>query len=117
MSSSENRNCKANKAARKALPPSKPLTGPRVTVLPSVESGELTSGPDEVPMTLCRGITPVTNKPRSNNVEALMTLVRNGADVSLPCKLPWANGRTAEGLAELEGQRAALSYLRRLRVK
>ena len=42
-------------------------------------------------------------------------LVKNGADVSLPCKLPWANGRTAEGLAELEGQHAALAYLRSVR--
>lgn len=49
---------------------------------------------------------------RANNVEALKILIENGADVSLPCKLPWAGGRTAEGLAELEGQRAALEYLR-----
>lgn len=54
---------------------------------------------------------------RSNNVAALKVLVRNGADVSLRCKLKWANGRTAEGLAELENQRAALAYLRGLHAR
>ena len=49
-----------------------------------------------------------------NNVAALEVLVKNGADVSLPCKLPWAGGRTAEGIAELEKKRAALTYLRGL---
>jgi ankyrin repeat protein len=52
---------------------------------------------------------------RANNVESLKVLVKNGANVSLKCKLPWAEGRTAEGLAELEKQRAALAYLRGLR--
>ncbi len=52
---------------------------------------------------------------RDNNVAALKVLVKNGADVSLPCKLKWAAGRTAEGLAELEQRRAALAYLRELR--
>jgi len=52
---------------------------------------------------------------RSNNVEALKVLVENGADVSLPCRLRWADGRTAEGLAELEGRRKALAYLQRVR--
>jgi len=54
---------------------------------------------------------------RSNNVSALKVLVMNGADVSLPCKLTWAGKRTAEGLAELEKQRAALAYLRGLRTR
>lgn len=52
---------------------------------------------------------------RSNNVTALKVLVRNGADVSLPCKLKWAGGRTAEGLAEMEKRRAALGFFRGLR--
>jgi ankyrin repeat protein len=52
---------------------------------------------------------------RANNVEALKVLIENGAVVSLPCRLPWASGRTAEGLAELEGWRAALAYLRSVR--
>ena len=54
---------------------------------------------------------------RSNNVAALKVLVNNGADISLHCKLKWAGGRTAEGLAELERQRAALVYLRGLRAQ
>ena len=52
---------------------------------------------------------------RANNVEALKVLVKNGADVSLACQLPWAEGRTAEGLAELERRRAAQAYLRKIR--
>ena len=52
---------------------------------------------------------------RANNVKSLKVLVENGADVSLACKLPWAEGRTAEGLAELEKRRAALAYLRQIR--
>lgn len=61
-------------------------------------------------------LTALMIAARSNNVEALKVLVKNGADVLLPCKLPWAKDRTAEGLAELEGQDAALAYLRRVRV-
>ena len=52
---------------------------------------------------------------RAGNVPALKVLVKNGADVSLRCRLPWAEERTAEGLAELEGRRAALAYLRGVR--
>lgn len=48
---------------------------------------------------------------RADNVRSLEVLVRNGADVSLPCKLPWAENRTARGLAELEGRRRAAAYL------
>jgi ankyrin repeat protein len=60
-------------------------------------------------------LTALMIAARSNNVGALQVLVANGADVSLRCKLRWAGGRTAEGLAELEGQRAALVYLRQVR--
>ena len=52
---------------------------------------------------------------RANNVESLRVLVNNGAQLSLKCKLPWAEGRTAEGLAELEKRKKALAYLRSLR--
>jgi ankyrin repeat protein len=51
---------------------------------------------------------------RANNVEALKLLVKNGADVTRKCKLPWAEDRTAEGLAELEHRRAAQTYLANL---
>lgn len=54
---------------------------------------------------------------RANHVEALKVLIRNGANPSLPCGLPWAKKRTAEGLAELERQRKALEYLREVRTK
>jgi ankyrin repeat protein len=52
---------------------------------------------------------------RANDVASLRVLVKNGARLSLKCKLPWAEGRTAEGLAELEKRKKALAYLRGLR--
>jgi ankyrin repeat protein len=54
---------------------------------------------------------------RANNVESLKVLIRNGADPTLRCKLRWADGRTAEGLAELERRRDALAYLQSLNKK
>jgi len=47
---------------------------------------------------------------RANHVEALKTLLHNSADPSTCCKLPWAAGRTAEGLAELGGRRTCTEY-------
>lgn len=76
-----------------------------------IERGAEVDGPSGTPQ------TALMIAVRHNNVAALDVLVQNGADVSLPCKLPWAGGRTAEGLAELEKQRAALAYLRGLRAK
>lgn len=52
---------------------------------------------------------------RADNVEALEVLVAHGAKLDLPCKLPWAEGRTAEGLAELEKRKKALAFFRSLR--
>lgn len=49
---------------------------------------------------------------RKNNVDNLRVLVQNGADVNRQCKLPWAENRTALGLAELEKQTKAVKYLR-----
>jgi len=54
---------------------------------------------------------------RANNVDALKVLVQNGADVSLPCKLRWAENRTAYGLAVLENCRKAAAYLKDLSVE
>ncbi len=51
---------------------------------------------------------------RNNDVKALTVLVANGADISLKCKLPWAENRTALGLAELEKRRNAVAYLKSL---
>ncbi len=48
---------------------------------------------------------------RANNVEALKVLVENGADINRPCKLPWAQNRTAQGLAEMEKRKKAVNYL------
>lgn len=48
---------------------------------------------------------------RADDVEALKVLVQNGANPSLTCKLPWAENRTALGLAELEKCKKAAKYL------
>jgi ankyrin repeat protein len=74
-----------------------------------IDHGAEVDGPPET------DLTALMIAARCNNVEALKVLVKNGADVFLPCKLPWAKDRTAEGLAELEGQEAALAYLRQVR--
>ena len=52
---------------------------------------------------------------RANNVESLKVLVENGADINLPCKLPWAQNRTAHGLAEMEKRKKASAYLASLK--
>jgi ankyrin repeat protein len=51
---------------------------------------------------------------RDNNVEALKVLIKNGADTSLECKLPWANNSTALELAKLEKNRKAVKFLSEL---
>lgn len=48
---------------------------------------------------------------RNNNVEALKILVKAGANTALECKLPWAEGLTALGLAKLEKHKKATQYL------
>lgn len=60
-------------------------------------------------------LTALMIAARADNVKALQVLIENGADVRKRCKLPWAEGRTAEGLAELEKRHAALAYLRKIR--
>jgi Ankyrin repeat len=60
-------------------------------------------------------LTALMDRRACQQCPALKVLVKNGANVSLACKLPWAEGRTAEGLAELEKQRSAVAYLRQLR--
>lgn len=59
--------------------------------------------------------TPLMHAARANNVPAIDVLLRNGADPNLRCGLPWAEGRTAEGLAELENRSDAFNYLRAMR--
>lgn len=48
---------------------------------------------------------------RTNNVQNLNILIKNGANPLLQCKLKWAEGLTAEGLASMEGCLDAASYL------
>ena len=48
---------------------------------------------------------------RADAVRALDVLIRRGANPNVRCKLPWANGKTARELAELEGRRRAARYL------
>lgn len=61
-------------------------------------------------------LTALMMAARANNVPALDVLLRNGANPALPCGLPWAEGRTAEGLAELENRRDAFEFLRTMRL-
>ncbi|QDU61067.1 Ankyrin repeats (3 copies) [Planctomycetes bacterium Pan216] len=56
-------------------------------------------------------LTALMLAARANNVEALTVLIDNGADPSIPCKLPWAENRTALGLAQLEKRKKAVEYL------
>ena len=51
---------------------------------------------------------------RSGDVKLLTVLVENGADRTLKCKLPWAENRTAQELAELEKRRNAVVYFNSL---
>lgn len=60
-------------------------------------------------------VTPLMMAARCDNVEALKFLVKNGADIHRPCRLRWAENRTAEGLAVLEKQKKAASYLASVR--
>jgi ankyrin repeat protein len=59
-------------------------------------------------------LTPLMLAARANNVDSLKVLIDNGANVARKCKLPWAENRTAEGLAELERRTKALTFLREL---
>ena len=58
--------------------------------------------------------TPLMLAARANNVASLKVLVENGADLARKCKLPWAENRTAEGLAEMERRTKVLKYFREL---
>jgi ankyrin repeat protein len=49
---------------------------------------------------------------RANNVGSIKVLLENGASVAIKCKLPWADGRNAAEVAELEGQSKAARFLR-----
>lgn len=44
---------------------------------------------------------------RANYVQMIETLLKSGADPELQCTLGWAENRTAQGLAELEGCKEA----------
>lgn len=50
------------------------------------------------------------------NVEALKVLIEYGADPARKCGLKWAEGRTAEGLAELQRRKSAVRFLQRVRL-
>lgn len=51
---------------------------------------------------------------RANNVDSLKVLVKNGADLTRTCKIPWAQNRTALGLAEMEKAKKAIAFLKAL---
>jgi uncharacterized protein len=51
---------------------------------------------------------------RSNNLGAIQTLIRNGADPRRECGLRWAKGRTAAWLAKNEDSMEAYEFLKDL---
>lgn len=51
---------------------------------------------------------------RNGDVSAIQLLIDNGADRTLTCKIPWADNRTAQGLAELEERRKAVAFFKSL---
>ncbi|QDT14451.1 ankyrin repeat domain-containing protein [Alienimonas californiensis] len=78
------------------------------TVRGLVDAGAVVDGPPGEPL------TALMIAARNNNVKALKVLIDAGADPHRTCGLPWAENRTALGLAELEKQRQAAAYLRTL---
>jgi ankyrin repeat protein len=58
--------------------------------------------------------TPLMLAARANNVDSLRVLVEAGADLKGKCKLSWAQGMTAEEIAQLEKRAKALKFLRSL---
>ena len=59
-------------------------------------------------------LTPLMLAARAGNVEALQILVDRGANLKRKCKLPWANGATAEVLAEMERRTKSIKFFRNL---
>jgi len=70
-----------------------------------LESGAPVDGP--------RGTrqTALVLAARANSVDNLKMLLKHGADPSKKCKLPWAAGKTAAEVAEMEGRKKAAAYL------
>ena len=56
-------------------------------------------------------ITPLMLAARANNIDTIKALIENGANPLLKCKLSWAEGLTAQELAELEKRKKAAAYL------
>lgn len=73
-----------------------------------LDAGAEVDGPAE-----CRQ-TALMIAARANNEESLKVLVNNGADLTRACKIPWAQNRTALGLAEMERAKKAIAYLKSL---
>jgi ankyrin repeat protein len=71
-----------------------------------IDSGADVDGPLETDQ------TALMLAARANNPQSIYVLLKNGADPNLKCRLPWADGLTAEGLAELQGNNDAINYFR-----
>ena len=73
-----------------------------------IEHGASVDGPDDTSQ------TALMLAARNNFVEGLRVLVEAGASRTRQCGLPWAENRTAQGLAELEKRRSAVAFLKSL---
>lgn len=51
---------------------------------------------------------------RSNSADRVDLLIKNGANQNLQCGLKWADGATAQGLAEMENCRKVVEYFAQL---
>ena len=85
--------------------------GVRVVIQLLIDEGAPVDGPKGTSQ------TALVLAARANNVENVKVLLDNGADPLRKCTLPWAKGRTAAGVAEMEGRKKAAEYLRRIEAK
>jgi ankyrin repeat protein len=60
-------------------------------------------------------LTPLMKAAVEDRLEAVQALTGVGADLRRTCKLPWAEGKTAEELAVREGNSAVAAFLRAAR--
>jgi ankyrin repeat protein len=58
--------------------------------------------------------TPLMLAARTGDVAMVKLIIDNGADRTRTCSLPWAQNRTARGLAELEKRHKVVKYFKSL---
>lgn len=82
----------------------KERTGKAIEAL--IAAGAQVEGPPDTTQ------TPLMLAARNGNVAAIVALLAAGADPHATCGLPWAKGKTAADLAEMERRARAAEHLR-----